>query len=315
MSDAEYPANSVGSDFLGLEGRYLRTFHKIWRVASRRTTDTIVATDLRLFVLSVIACGLRLRDPRNVAFWINSVPLVIEGQGKRILFRLLSVRSPLLFASEAIRREHDYSWHRGKTGVVYYGVADHGFRQYRGQSTSNAPLMLQYTAEFVAWKNHRTLIEALPEVVARGHDLELRLVGTGSLLDECQALSRVLGLADRIEFTGPRHDAKELLVSCDLYIQPSLGEGLGIAVVEAMLAGVPVLAANSGAFPEYIEDGVTGLLTGCDSPRQLVDGLSRALHMLETGDLKEIAAQGQRAARSRFAMDRFASDVAAFLSQ
>ena len=88
-------------------------------------------------------------------------------------------------------------------------------------------------------------------VATRKGLFELRRRGTGS--DASWAV-------DRVHFLGARTDARRILGFVDVYVHPSRGEGLGLAVVEAMLAGVPVIVTNEGAFPEYVTDGVTGLM-------------------------------------------------------
>ena len=117
-----------------------------------------------------------------------------------------------------------------------------------------------YTAQFIEWKNHRSLLNVASALVKKYPHLHFVLIGDGFLLSEVARMSSDLGLDDRVHFLGNRTDAKELLGTFDAYMHPSCGEAFGLSLAEAMLAGLPTLASDTGAFPEIIEHGITGLL-------------------------------------------------------
>lgn len=115
-------------------------------------------------------------------------------------------------------------------------------------------------ATFKTQKGHRYLIEAAPAVVARFPQLHILLIGDGELHDELIALAAAAGMADHIHFLGLRQDIPDLLAASDCFVLPSLWEGLPMALIEAMAAGLPVIATAVSGSQEVIVDGESGLL-------------------------------------------------------
>jgi glycosyltransferase involved in cell wall biosynthesis len=91
-----------------------------------------------------------------------------------------------------------------------------------------------------------------------------------------QARAVAAGVAERVIFTGPVADAPGLLAACEAFAHPAVAESFGMAIVEAMAAGLPVMSTPVGIAPEVIESGVSGVL--CDDPSAA--GLERALRAL-----------------------------------
>ncbi|MBI5913713.1 glycosyltransferase [Candidatus Azambacteria bacterium] len=123
-------------------------------------------------------------------------------------------------------------------------------------------------------KGHEILLRAL----ALLDDLawELVLVGAGSLLTYSLDLARDLNIRERVNYLGTRRDIPAILQDTDIFVLPSLWEGLGIVVLEAGACGVPVVASNVGGIPEMVIDKETGLLV----PPGDVEALSHALREL-----------------------------------
>ena len=117
-------------------------------------------------------------------------------------------------------------------------------------------------ANLLPIKGLETMIEAMPVVrktVPRAHYV---IVGTGSdaYLDQLVNLCKESAVSDAVHFVGFRYPPWAYLASMDIYVQPSRDEALGIAAIEAMAMGKPVVAARVGGLPEVVVDGSTGLL-------------------------------------------------------
>jgi len=116
-----------------------------------------------------------------------------------------------------------------------------------------------------------------------------------------------LGLSKTVLFLGRRNDVPSVLVSCDLFVLPSWAEGLPNSVLEAMAAGLPVVATRVGGIPEVIEDGVSGLLV---APR---DSHALAIAILQVLKNERLAKQLGRSAKERvytqFNFERLLSEL------
>jgi sugar transferase (PEP-CTERM/EpsH1 system associated) len=114
------------------------------------------------------------------------------------------------------------------------------------------------------------LIEGRPELRAR---LALVMVGDGPLRAEVEGILTGAGVADLAWLPGTRGDTPELLRSFDVFVLPSLAEGISNTILEAMATGLPVVATNVGGNPELVADGATGRLVPRDDPAALAAAL------------------------------------------
>jgi glycosyltransferase involved in cell wall biosynthesis len=121
-------------------------------------------------------------------------------------------------------------------------------------------LLIGSVGRLVGLKNHRLLIEQMPSLLPRFPNLRMVLIGGGPLEQELRELAISLGMADRVMLTGPRSDVAALLSAFDVFVLPSLTEGLSIALLEACSAGLAIAASDVGGNSEIVLDGTTGRL-------------------------------------------------------
>jgi glycosyltransferase involved in cell wall biosynthesis len=117
-------------------------------------------------------------------------------------------------------------------------------------------------ARFNEPKDHRTFIEAAALLLRNGFEGSFLLVGDGRRREDTELYARSFGnqIAKKIVFTGVREDIPELLSAVDLFVLATEREGLPLSILEAMAAGVPVIANAVGGIPELVHDGETGRL-------------------------------------------------------
>ena len=136
-------------------------------------------------------------------------------------------------------------------------------------------------------KGHRYLIEAAPLVLERMPHTTFVICGPGELEDELRARSNELGIGRRIRFLGHRDDTPRVYAALDLFVLPSLWEGLPYALIEAMAVGVPVVGTEITGVTDVIDPGKTGWLT----PPADAEGLAETI----------VAALGQEGLSARMA--------------
>lgn len=126
-------------------------------------------------------------------------------------------------------------------------------------------------------KGHRFLIEALARLRRSTNGVSAArgiVVGDGCLKDSLVTLAEESGVGDRVTLPGFRSDVGAVLNAADIVAMPSLSEGFPLAVLEAMMAGRPVVASRVGGIPEMIVDGETGLLVPPKDPGALASALA-----------------------------------------
>lgn len=138
------------------------------------------------------------------------------------------------------------------------------------------------------------LIRAAAEMIRRREAVRVVIAGDGPALPELVALVRSLGLEQKVSFLGWRRDALEVINALDLFVLPSLHEGMPTVLLEAMALGVPVVASRAGGIPEILADGRTGLLAEPGSPASLAE---KCLDIMASPGLaRALAENGRRAA-------------------
>ena len=189
---------------------------------------------------------------------------------------LRRLHSPLVrryvTVSDDLRRLLTEQWGVAANRVtqIYNGVDTERFCPSKPRRHELLPQALQGAGLFVvgavgrvqAIKDQSTLLRAFATLLARRSEwrtrLRLVLVGDGPLLKTLMALAQELGIAPLVWFAGARHDVSALLQAMDLFVLPSLMEGISNTLLEAMATGMPVLATAVGGNVELLDEGVVG---------------------------------------------------------
>jgi glycosyltransferase involved in cell wall biosynthesis len=162
--------------------------------------------------------------------------------------------------------------------------------------------IIGYLGRLVPGKGLETLIEAMPTILQAHPQVRLLLVGEGPLRDVLIDLAHDKGVAPLVTFTGFRADVPRLLAALDLFVLPSLAEGLPLSLLEAMAAGKPAVATPVGGVLELIEDEVTGLLVRPSDPAALAMAILRLLE--DKGLAERVRCQARFHVVERFRLDR-----------
>ncbi len=161
----------------------------------------------------------------------------------------------------------------------YFDKAD--FRKKLGIPL-NAKVIINI-GRLVTQKGQRILLEAIPEILAEAPYAYFLIVGDGSQKDQLKSQAKDLGIEEKVRFLGSRADTANLLRASDIFVFPSLWEGQGLILFEAIFSKIPIVASNVGGIPDVIEDGVTGVLVKADDAKDLTRGILKVLKNPETG--------------------------------
>lgn len=139
-------------------------------------------------------------------------------------------------------------------------------------------IMILSIGEMIERKNHEVIIKALGKL--KRDNLYFVICGKGPLLGELKELAKKEGIADKVKFLGFRTDIPELCNTADISAFPSRIEGLGLAGIEAMAAGVPLVSSNVHGILDYVKDGETGFAIDPES----VEGFAKAIDILSADE-------------------------------
>lgn len=124
-------------------------------------------------------------------------------------------------------------------------------------------------------KGHRYLIEAIAQAARTFPRIILLVIGVGSSEPRLVKMARELNIEDHVKFLGERSDMFQLVTMIDIAVFPSLHEGFSVAILEAMAAGIPVIATSVGGTPELIKNGKDGILVAPENAGEIAGAIVR----------------------------------------
>jgi Glycosyltransferase len=165
----------------------------------------------------------------------------------------------------------------GRVIVIHPGVKAMARRTPK-RANASRPIAIGTVARLVPVKGLDSMIGAMLLLKERSRSVTLEVIGAGPERERLEQETAGAGLADIVRFIGWRDDVRALMVHWDIYVQPSLSEGFGIAAVEAMAQGLPVVATRVGGLPEIVMDGETGILVPPRDSAALADAIDTLIN-------------------------------------
>jgi len=223
----------------------------------------------------------------------------------------------ILVNSDAVRRdvERTERYWEGKFRKIYNGVEPmtawssgerEAFRQREGIPAD--AFVAACVSNFYPYKGHAELVEAAARVLTAFPNVLFLLVGRDSgTLEATRTRVRERGIEGSVRFLGSRADVPNLLRASDLFVHPSREEGFSNAILEAMAAGLPVVACDVGGNPEAVVDGETGRLVPPRDPERFACGMVELI--ADESKRKIFGEAGQRRASERFSLDRMVGEM------
>jgi len=187
--------------------------------------------------------------------------------------------------------------------ILYNGIAN-ACSQRKWQPLTRSEIVLGVVCRIDPLKGLDHLIRALALLPAQ---FTLRIVGDGESRETLQLLAQALGIGERVVFVGfiQDIDMHNELDSFDIYVFPSLMEGLPYSLLEAMRAGLPIVSTNVGGIPEALRDGKEGLLVPPGSSQALADAINIMLYDKEQA--RRFGADARQRYEELFSLDKMQS--------
>ena len=167
--------------------------------------------------------------------------------------------------------------------------------------------LIGIVARLVPIKNHRLFLQAARVVAEAVPQARFLVVGDGELREELEAYARDLGLDGKAFFTGWRRDLARLYADLDVVALTSINEGTPVSLIEAMAAGVPVVATGVGGVPDVVVDGETGHLVEAGEVKGMAEAIVELLRNPEKA--REMGSAGREAVYPRFAVQTLMANV------
>ena len=286
--------------------RWLRT-HPVDIVHTHRGKDTVLGAVAARFAgaSGVVRTVHGLSEPWRGWRWLkNEVYEAIDG----LTLRCLTDR--IVVVSQRMAEGHERSGYPAeKVIAIPNGVHLERVRPARMREEVRLELGIGPAVPLIGTvgrlspvKGHAHFLEAARLILQREPRARFLVVGDGPLRDQLERTARALGIGDACAFVGARPDVYDLVAAMDVFVLSSLGEGIPMALLEAMALGTPVVATAVGGVPEVVAHRATGLLVASgDEP-----GLAEACLELarDPGKARTLAARARRAAEQSFSHER-----------
>lgn len=176
------------------------------------------------------------------------------------------------------------------TAFAFNGMVRKQMRD--GLSLTNGDYVLGHVGRFMEQKKHGFIIDVFSEIVKREPNAKLLLVGDGPLRKQIEDKATVLGLEDRVVFTGIRSDVAELMQAMDVLVFPSKNEGLPVTLVEAQTSGLPCVISDSIPRDAVITKNLVTTLSLQDSPTKWAEHVLSRKQEIRYDHSEEVKAAG-----------------------
>ncbi|HWO43595.1 MAG TPA: glycosyltransferase family 4 protein, partial [Candidatus Eisenbacteria bacterium] len=199
---------------------------------------------------------------------------------------------------------------QGRIRVIHSGIELPKLQVDAGRATSWNGAVVGTAGVLEERKGHRYLLEAAAILKEQGVPVRYRIAGSGAMSARLREMVSRSGLQAEVELLGFVDDIWRFLESIDIFVLPSLHEGLGVAVLEAMAAGKPVVASRVGGLVDSVVDSVSGFLVEPRDPGALAGAIRRLVCEPELA--RAMGRRGRERVRENFTVERMAEANEAF---
>lgn len=308
---------------------------------AKRRFETTILPHTRTLDFSWLYHAIRFIRARNVSllhaheFAMNTyssmisslvnIPCVATVHGKnyytekwrrKVAYRFVAKQSKMVAVSKDIKNFLLDQVHidEAKVITIHNGIdVDQYLPRHEGRERTRRELgvdenrpVIGTIGNLYSVKGHRYLLKAALTVTEQYPDTVFLFAGRGQMLDELQSQARALGIYNNVRFLGFREDVADLLDGFDIFVLPSLSEGLPLSILEAMAANKPVVATNVGGIPEVVVDGETGLLVPPMDSAALANAMLTLLN--DPGIARTFVEKGAERVTARFSVQAMVTE-------
>jgi glycosyltransferase involved in cell wall biosynthesis len=294
-------------EVIGTKGGFIPTVWRMWRHLCRVQPDLIHCHNLFSFLNGSAASRLA----GNIPVVMTKHGVVIPGTGlTRGLTRFLMKTAHVAAVSRETKNIMK-AWMASSRPVHYIansismGSYDKLPRREDARALLGLPtscFLVGIVARVTRDKGHALLIDVFARMRSAIPSSLLLIVGEGAELPAVRAHIRKLGLENSVMVMGERQDVPTILAALDVFCLPSETEGMPMTVLEAMAAGLPVVASNVGGIPELLEEGRTGLMVPPNAPDELEAALLALANDPERA--REMGQAGRERLLKEFSLER-----------
>jgi sugar transferase (PEP-CTERM/EpsH1 system associated) len=298
---------------------------RLARLLRERRIDVVHCHNWGTAVESVAAAaiaGVRtvVHTQHGLDYGFGPLPPRWRRLARRLAMRAVARRlTRIVVVSREVEETVEHEWRvpREKVRLIHNGIAlgqpavdrAHRAAMRRALALDDDDILIGSVGAFRPVKDFPMLVEAMAEVHREAPRARLVLIGSGPTLANVREAVERLGLHRAVVLPGWRSDVPDLLRAMDVFALSSISEGVSLAILEAMAAGLPVVATRVGGNPEIVHDSETGLLVPPGSPKAMAGAL-----IALACDAEKRRAMGRRArehVERSFSLSRMARDYEA----
>jgi glycosyltransferase involved in cell wall biosynthesis len=274
----------------------LRAFFKLIRIFREERphivhTHTSKAGLLGRWAARLAGVPVIIHTPHGHVFWgyfnrwKTAVYIFLERLTATITDRIIT-----LTGQEKKDHLRHHVTHENKFTVIHSGVdlcrfsnvQAHGTEMKNKLGIPERTFVVGTVGRLTHIKGHKYLIEAARKILLTRPDMTFIFLGDGELMNDLKSQAASSGIYDKVRFLGWREDVAEVMSTFDLFVLPSLNEGMGKVLVEAMAMGKPIIASHVGGISDLIKNEENGLLV----PPEDAEAIARSILILHSSPMK-----------------------------
>ena len=234
----------------------------------------------------------------------------------RKLFKFWGIK--VIAISEAVRAHlvNDLKVPKDKIVMIHNGVDIGNFKRnynneekesIRKEFSLTKAIVVGIIARLSSVKGHIYLLEAAKLILNKRKDIQFLIIGDGPEESKLKKLTKTLEIEENVVFHKSILDTAQALAVMDIFVMPSISEGLGLAILEAMASSLPVVASNVGGIYSLISEGKNGYLLTPKNPAAIEDAILKIINNSQLA--KDMGNLGQKICEKDFSLNVFADQV------